>query len=149
MRIVAGTAWLLTVVAFASGGDSKGKSLDFDKIAEDIIASFNKTADVLEKVKDKKSAEEARAKLREVAGKLKELSVHDSAFEKLDKSKQDELEKKFKSKIDAAIGRMGKEAVRVSSVEGGKELLRELDVAFGKKGSPKEEKKLEKSKETK
>src|SRR5262245_6593736 len=106
--------------------DSKESKDPFENYAEESLKALEKVADSLAGVKDRKTADEARAKLSEVTKPLGELR-RKLAENEPTKERKAELEKKYKFKFEAAIKRFREEAGRSTAIEGGKELLDELD----------------------
>jgi DNA anti-recombination protein RmuC len=96
--------------------------------AEESLKALDHITDVLAPVKDKKSADEARAKLPELSKSLNELKEKASALGEPTKEQKAELDKKYKSRFETSLKKFRAEAVRVgTTVDGGKELLDEFD----------------------
>src|SRR5215813_10002286 len=111
---------LLLCVALAGAGENA------DMLTQEIIKQMNTTADVLTAIKDKASADSARPKLRDIAGKMKTLKERADKL-KTTKEQQAELQKKYKTQIEAAQKRLVAEAIRVQTVDGAADALKELE----------------------
>jgi len=96
--------------------------------AEESLKALDRIAEILAPVKDKKTADDARAKLPELSKSLAELKKKASALGEPTKEQKAELDKKYKSKFEDSLKKFRAEAVRVgTTVDGGKELLDEFD----------------------
>jgi hypothetical protein len=111
---------LFLCVALAGAGENA------DMLTQEIIKQMNNTADVLTAIKDKASADSARPKLRDIAGKMKTLKEKADKF-KTTKAQQAELQKKYKTQIEAAQKRLVAEAIRLQTVDGAADALKELE----------------------
>jgi hypothetical protein len=100
-----------------------------EALVAEMIQALGKAADVLETVKDKKTAAEARPRLREVGQSMQGLKKRSDKLGKPSPEKEAELKKKYKDKLEAQVKRLTEQAIRVGKVEGGKEALQELSGA--------------------
>jgi DNA anti-recombination protein RmuC len=96
--------------------------------AEESLKALDRITEILAPVKDKKTVDEARAKLPELSKSLAELKKKASALGEPTKEQKSELDKKYKSRFEDSLKKFRAEAVRVgTTVDGGKELLDEFD----------------------
>jgi hypothetical protein len=98
----------------------------FESLTRDMIKAMNDTADILSGIKDSKTATNARPKLRAAKKKLADLKQRMDALGKPSKKVAEQLKTEYQEKIQAADKRLRSEALRVATVEGGKEALKEL-----------------------
>ena len=118
--LLASGSGLLLCAAIAGAGENA------DMLTQEIIKQMNTTADVLTAIKDKVSADSARPKLRDIAGMMKTLKEKADKL-KTTKEQQAELQKKYKTQIEAAQKRLVAEAIRLQTVDGAADALKELE----------------------
>ena len=114
--VVCALAWSATVRAQDT----------YEKVLDEMIPAFTKFGDTLATIKDKKTADDAKPKLKEVAKTLGDLKERaDKLGEPKGKDKED-LEKKYKDKLQEAAKKMTTEMIRISQLDGGMEIVKEL-----------------------
>ena len=97
-----------------------------EALVAEMIQALGKTIDLLETVKDKKTAAEARPRLREAGQGMRALQQRSAKLGKPSPEKEEELKKKYEDKLKALFKRLTEQVTRVAKVEGGKEALQEL-----------------------
>jgi hypothetical protein len=125
-------ASLLVALSFIVTAQGQEKD-SFDSLTGAIIKQLGKVADTLASITDKKTAEAAKPKLSEVGKTIQDLQAR---LEKLGKPSEEEakaLEKKYKDDTLKIISRVQSEAVRLATVEGGTDILKEIGTIFNKK----------------
>ncbi len=99
----------------------------FEKVVDEMIPAFTKFGDTLATVKDKKSFEDAKPTIKQVAKTMLDLRERAEKLGEPKGEKKEELEKKYKAKLEAAAKKMSTEMVRIATqVEGGQEIVKEL-----------------------
>jgi len=119
--VVAGLSWLL--------GETPGygaETKDYDEVMTAMVKKLNDTAAILEKIKDKASADKEQPGLKKVAAEMKELKAKSDKLGKPSKEQEAELKKKHEKDIEAALKKLTGEAIRLSSTDYGKDALKEL-----------------------
>jgi hypothetical protein len=91
-----------------------------------VLDEMNST---LESVKDKSSADAAKPKLKSIAEKMKSIKERADKLGKDDKA-DEEIKKKYEGQMKEKIEKMMKESMRVATVDGGADLLKELGDAM-------------------
>lgn len=132
MRYLCGVTASVLAVGFVFAGGATQEQ--YEKLLSEAVKQINATADVLASVKDKASAEAAKAKLKDIGGKLKSIQTEGDKLGKPDPKIEGELKGKYKDKLESAAKRIIAESIRVATVEGGKELLMDLQSVFPKMG---------------
>lgn len=100
----------------------------FAGLIEEMIKLTGSVGDVLSTVKDKETVQKAMPKVKELGKSLKDIKAR---ADKLGKPTPEDiklLEGKYGEKLKASMQKMITETVRVGTIEGGPELLLELDV---------------------
>jgi len=98
-----------------------------ESVAEDAIKALGTFNDILATIKDKASADDAKPKLKDAGGKLADLKVR---FDKLGEPKggqKEELDKKFKPKMEEVTKKLQNEMIRIATqIEGGQDILKDI-----------------------
>jgi hypothetical protein len=97
-----------------------------ESLTEEMLKTMDKANGILVTIKDKKTAEDARPKLREVGKTMQDLKKRADKLGKPPQKVEEQLTKKYKAKIEEAVKKMVTEANRVKDVEGGEAALKEL-----------------------
>ena len=99
-----------------------------ESLTKELIQSIKGISDILATVKDKPTADEARPKLRAAVKTMADLKLRSEKLGKPTKEQEEELKKKYSKMLEEQVKRLTDQAVRLQNVEGGKELLKELEV---------------------
>ena len=105
----------------------------FDSLTGAMVKELAKVADALASITDKKTAEAAKPKLVEIGKTMEGLQAR---MEKLGKPNAEEakaIEKKYKDETLKLVSRVQSEAVRLATVDGAADTLKELGTIFNKK----------------
>lgn len=99
----------------------------YEKVADEMIPAFTKLGDTLANVKDKKTFEDAKPTFKQVTKTMLDLKERAEKLGEPKGDKKEELEKKYKPKIEEATKKMTTEMVRIATqVEGGQDIVKEL-----------------------
>jgi hypothetical protein len=109
-----------TALALAGCGDTH------DSLTSDSIRTLNETADVLATVKDARSADAARPQLKKLGERWRGLQKRAGDLKQPTTEEREELQKKHRPELEAAIKRYFTETTRVLRVPGGAGALQEL-----------------------
>lgn len=100
----------------------------FDKVIEEMIPTFGKLNTTLTKVVDKRSFDDARPALQEVAKEMLALKERGAKLgEPMGKTK-DLLEIKYKAKIEEAARKLSTEMIRIKALTNGDEMVKEISM---------------------
>ena len=101
-------------------------------LIEEMIASFNKLSDVLVTIKDKKSADVAKSKVETIGKLMADLKKRADILGEPKGEQKEELEKRFKQKMEDAAKRMTCELIRIAkNIDGGQEIVKEISTLLG------------------
>jgi hypothetical protein len=136
MKTTCGWECLLVVLVLAGGCSRPAGRRPVDPLAPDdpswsheagfkeLIAQFNRAADLLSKVKDAATARAADAPLQAVARRLRASWRRTSALGRPTPREEARLEAAYGKALEQAIRRWSKERERVSQIEGADEALK-------------------------
>lgn len=120
---------VLGVLVFATAASAQDS---YEKVLDEMLPAFNQLGETLEKIKDKKSADEAKPAVKNLADQLVKLKARADALGEPKGEKKEELEKKYKGKLETAAKKMSTEIVRIASqVEDGKAIVKDISEALG------------------
>ncbi len=114
--------FLLTAVLVAGCASD-----DADSMVKQTIAAMDETAQVMSTVKDEASAKAAAPKLKELAERRRKIEEKTATVKTPPPAEQAELQKKYAARLTEATTRLMQEAMRVSTVPGGKVALDAMD----------------------
>jgi Skp family chaperone for outer membrane proteins len=121
------------VVALAWTATSRAQDTH-EALAEDAIKAFNSFADVLGTIKDKASADKAKTDLQKTGEKLAGLKERFDKIGEPKGDKKDELDKKFKPKMEEVQKRVQNEMLRIATkVEGGQDIIKDIGMMLAPK----------------
>jgi len=121
MRFGIRTLVSLVLLVLASGcGDSH------ESLTKQSISITTEAADVLSSIKDPASADAAKPKLKELGERWRDNQQRRAALKKIAVKELTRLEREYGAQSQAAVKRYLAEVVRVKTVDGGEEALREL-----------------------
>jgi hypothetical protein len=86
----------------------------------------------LKKIEDKAGAEAARPELRKAAASFLDARAKAEKEPQPEKDEKARIEKLYKARLDDAIKLVRIEAIRVDSIPGGREALKEIAAIFKK-----------------
>jgi len=127
-------AWLATATALsglfltavlalpARGGDIAS----FEAVLKDMLGTMDKLTATLTAVKDEATAKAARPELQKNAEHFAAIRKKAATLRPPNKEEKEKLEKEYRPKLLESNKKLLGEMVRVSSVPGGKEALKEL-----------------------
>lgn len=122
LAIVCGLAWTEAVHAQDT----------FDKVLDAMLPTFTKLGDTLATIKDKDSADKAKPTIQEVVKEMTKLKERGEKLGEPMGKQKEELEKKYKSKLEDAARKLSIELVRIKSdVSGGDEIVKEVSELLG------------------
>lgn len=118
---------ILTVAClFAWSGAARAQDTH-EKIADEMIPVFTKLADTLATIKDKKTGDDAKPTIKDIAKKMLDLKERGDKLGEPKGDKKLELEKKYKDKITEATKKMTGEMIRIATqVEGGMDIVKDI-----------------------
>ncbi len=104
----------------------------YEKVLDEMVPAFTEFGETLEKIKDPKSAEKVKPALKELAKKMADLKARADKLGEPKGEKKEELEKKYKGKLQDAAKKLSTEMVRIATqVESGKEIVKEISEILG------------------
>ena len=116
-----------------------------ESLADDAVKAFSTFGDILAKITDKPSAESAKPKLKETGAKLADLKIRFDKIGEPKGEKKDELDKKYKPKMEEAAKKVQNEMIRIATkIEGGMDIIKDITEALSPLNKKTEEKKEEK-----
>lgn len=122
------TRTLLVVTCVLAWTASANAQDNFDKVLEEMIPTFGKLSTTLTKVVDKRSYDDAKPALQEVARQLVALKERGAKLgEPMGKTK-DLLEIKYKAKLEEAARKLSTEMLRIKALTNGDEMVKEISM---------------------
>ena len=115
--------FLTAVLALPARG---GDAASFEAVLKDMIGTLDKLTATLTAVKDEASAKAARPELQKNTGHFAAIRKKAETLRPPNKEEKEKLEKEYRPKLVESHKKLLGEMVRVSSVPGGKEVLKEL-----------------------
>ena len=98
--LFAALAGLISIsLSSAAPKDSDSKDDTFDSLSKQTITMIENLNTILGKIKDKKSAEEAKSKFEETAKSIDDLKKRSEKLGEPSKEQKEQLEQKYKSKF--------------------------------------------------
>jgi hypothetical protein len=122
---------VLSGLAVLSAGQAGEAS--HEAILKDMLATLGRAAKILEGVTDEPSALAARPDLKKVGQHLAELRKQARALKQPDKKEKDRLEQEYRNKFEDALKKLRIESIRVKTIPGGPETVKEIAVEPEKK----------------
>jgi hypothetical protein len=119
-RVLLAVVCVLASTASASAQDS------FEKVLDEMIPVFGKLNESLAAIKDKKSFEDAKPKLKTLAAQLVALKDRGEKLGEPKGKMKDELETKYKAKLEEAARKMATEMLRIKMLPDGDEMVKEI-----------------------
>ncbi len=120
------------LVGLVGCGQAGGRADSPEAMAEEMLDCLNDTADLLEGIKDKASAEAAGPKIKKLNERWARLRKKFDEPQQLSDQKKTELSAKYPPRTEAAFNRLIQAYQKVINVPGAKEALSELNVGdFG------------------
>jgi hypothetical protein len=108
-----------------------------DSLIKEAISTINEMADTCATVKDKASADAARSKIKKLGDKLKDINARGEKLGKITEDQKKKLDEKYKKDLEAALKRVGTEAQRITTVDGGGEVVQDIFTALAQMGDDK------------
>ena len=110
----------------------------YEKILDEMVPAFGKLADTLGTIKDKKTSDEAKPKLKEIAKQMGELKARADKLGEPQGDKKTDLEKKYKPKMEEHTKKLSTEMIRIATqVEGGMDIVKEISELLAPLGKKK------------
>lgn len=100
---------------------------DADSLVKQTIQAMDETSQVMATVKDEASAQAAVPRLRALAERRKKIEEKMAAVKTPPQAEQAELQKKYAARLSEVTTSLMQEAMRVSTVPGGKAALEAMD----------------------
>ena len=100
---------------------------DAESMVKQTISAMDETAQVMSTVKDEASAKAAAPKLKELAERRRKIEEKVATVKTPPPAEQAELQKKYAARLTEVTTRLMQEAMRVSTVPGGKVALDAMD----------------------
>ncbi len=98
-----------------------------EAVAEDAIKAFSGFADALTAVKDKESAQKANPDLKKWGEQIAGIKKRMDVLGEPKADKREELDKKYKPKMEEAVKKMQAEMSRIATkVDGGLDILKSI-----------------------
>lgn len=97
-----------------------------ESLLEDSIKALTAFSDVLTSIKDKASSETAKPKLKEAAQKMLDLKDRSDKLGEPKGAAKDDLEKKYKGKMEEVVKKLTTEMIRISMLDGGMDIVKDL-----------------------
>jgi hypothetical protein len=131
--IVCATALLSLIMVLTPGSGGTGAAATHEAVAKDMLDTLGQINTVLGNIKDEPTAEAARPDLKKAALRMLELRKRAKELKPPTKAEKDLLEKRYKEKFDDALKKLRIESVRVKTIPGGPEAVKEIAVVGEKK----------------
>jgi hypothetical protein len=119
---------IITIACMLAWTASANAQDTFDKVIEEMIPTFGKLNTTLTKIVDKRSFDDAKPALQEVARELVALKERGAKLgEPMGKTK-DLLEIKYKAKLEEAARKLSTEMLRIKALTNGDEMVKEISM---------------------
>lgn len=119
-------AMFAIVLAAIWAAPARAADDSFDSLFQETIKTLDKLSSVLSNVKDRKTADEAKPDFEKAAKSMTDLKKRTEKLGEPSKDQKDEMEKKYKPKMEAAIKALQSGMVRVQKLEGGTDIVQEF-----------------------
>jgi hypothetical protein len=103
----------------------------YDSLAEEAVKSLDHLAACLASIKDPVSGEQARAKLAGCTRSFADLKKRSEKLGDPPPEKKDELDRKYRPRLDAAAKKVRVEMDRIAKLDGGRQLLKDIGEQLG------------------
>jgi hypothetical protein len=131
MRVVGISILLLSgLVAAGAAGDSQATFAD---VVKEMLAAMDKLTTSLSGITDEETAKSARPELLKAAAGWQDLVQKAAKMKPPSQEEKKRLEKDFVEKMRVAQKKLFAEIARVKGVPGGRDALKEVSAALGKK----------------
>jgi hypothetical protein len=100
---------------------------DADSLVKQTIAAMDETTQVMATIKDEPSAQAAVPRLRSIAERRRKIEEKMATVKTPPPAEQAELQKKYAARLAEVTTSLMQEAMRVSTVPGGKAALEAMD----------------------
>lgn len=105
----------------------------FADVVKEMLATMEKLSTNLAGIMDEETAKSARPELVKAASGWQQLRQKAAKMRPPTREEKDRLEKEYKEKMQVAQKKLFAEIARVKGVPGGREALKEISAALGKK----------------
>jgi hypothetical protein len=116
----------IVILMLTVGVAVAGQVSPHEAMLKQAVESFEKIGASLKKIEDKASAEAARPDLRKAADAFIEARAKAEKVQQPEKEEKARLEKLYKARLDDAFKLVKTQSIRVDSIPGGREALKEI-----------------------
>jgi hypothetical protein len=116
----------LAVVCALAWTASTNAQDSFEKVLDEMIPAFGKLNESLATIKDKKSFEVATPTLKTIADQMVLLKDRGKKLGEPKGKMKDELETKYKAKLEEAARKLATEMLRIKRLTDGEEFVKEI-----------------------
>ncbi len=131
MRLVGISLLALSGLAAASAAD--GTQASFADVVKEMLGAMEKMTASLAGIMDEETAKSARPELVKAAAGWQDIRQKAAKMKPPSRAEKERLEKEYKEKMQVAQKKLFAEIARVKGVPGGREALKEISTALGKK----------------
>jgi hypothetical protein len=131
MRFLGVSLLILSGVVATSAADEPQAS--FADVVKEMLSTMEKITASLTAIRDEETAKSARPELLKAAAGWQEIVQKAAKMRPPTREEKERLEKEYKEKMQVAQKKLFAEIARVKGVPGGREALKEISAALGKK----------------
>lgn len=129
---------LLGISLLALGGlvavsNADDPQVSFADVIKEMLGTMDKITASLTSIRDEETAKSARPELLKAAASWQDIVQKAAKMKPPSREEKEKLEKEYKDKMRAAQKKLFEEIARVKGVPGGREALKEISAALGKK----------------
>jgi len=124
---------ILVVSGLVVGSATGGPPASFADVVKEMLSTMEKMTTSLAGIMDEETAKSARPELLKAATGWQEIRQKADKMKPPTRDEKAKLEKEYKEKLQLAQKKLFAEIARVKGVPGGREALKEVSAALGKK----------------
>jgi hypothetical protein len=124
---------ILLLSGLVVGSAAGGSPASFADVVKAMLGTMDKLTTSLAGITDEETAKSARPELLKAATGWQEIREQAAKMRPPSREEKEKLEKEYKEKMQVAQKKLFAEIARVKGVPGGRQALKEISAALGKK----------------